>query len=162
MDRATLRSLAATLFADAAARSRDGEGITRESYSPTESSVLELVEGFARSEGLTTAHDAAQNLVVSLPDEASDAAIYVGSHLDSVPQGGNFDGLAGVIAGLLCLVDFKREGVQPPRPVKVLGFRGEESAWFGKAYMGSSAMLGKLTSEDLDLRHRSETCTLAE
>ena len=162
MDRATLRSLAATLFADVAARSRDGEGITRESYGPTESSALDLVEEFARSEGLTTARDAAQNLVLGLPDEASGVAIYVGSHLDSVPQGGNFDGLAGVVAGLLCLVDFRREGAQPPRPVRVLGLRGEESAWFGKAYMGSSALLGRLNREDLDLRHRSDTCTLAE
>jgi beta-ureidopropionase / N-carbamoyl-L-amino-acid hydrolase len=162
MDRATLRSLAAKLFADVAARSRDGEGITRESYGPTESGALDLLEGFAHSEGLTTARDAAQNLVVGLPDEASGAAIYVGSHLDSVPQGGNFDGLAGVVAGLLCLVDFKREGAQPPSPVRVLGLRGEESAWFGRAYMGSSALLGKLTAEDLELRHRDDACTLAE
>jgi N-carbamoyl-L-amino-acid hydrolase len=162
MDRATLRSLAAKLFADVAACSRDGEGITRESYGPTESSALALLEGFAQREGLTTGRDPAQNLVVSLPDEASDAAIYVGSHLDSVPQGGNFDGLAGVVAGLLCLVDFRRQGARPRRPVRVLGLRGEESAWFGKPYMGSSALLGKLDGEDLDLRHRSDACTLAE
>ena len=162
MDRATRRSLAAKLFDDVAARSRDGEGITRESYGPTESTALDLLERFAQSEGLTTARDAAQNLVVGLPDKASGAAIYVGSHLDSVPQGGNFDGLAGVVAGLLCLVDFRREGAQPPRPVRVLGLRGEESAWFGKAYMGSGALLGKLTGEDLDLRHRSDARTLAE
>ena len=147
MDRATLRSLAAKLFADVAARSRDGEGITRESYGPTESSALDLLERFAQSEGLTTGRDPAQNLVVGLPNEASGAAIYVGSHLDSVPQGGNFDGLAGVVAGLLCLVDFRREGAQPPRPVRVLGLRGEESAWFGKAYMGSSALLGGSTAK---------------
>jgi N-carbamoyl-L-amino-acid hydrolase len=162
MDRATRRSLAAKLFDDVAARSRDGEGITRESYGPTESTALDLLERFAQSEGLTTARDAAQNLVVGLPDQASGAAVYVGSHLDSVPHGGNFDGLAGVVAGLLCLVDFRREGAQPPRPVRVLGLRGEESAWFGKAYMGSSALLGKLTGEDLNLRHRSDACTLAE
>src|SRR5215470_8209735 len=162
MDRAARRSLAAKLFDDVAARSRDGEGITRESYGPTETTALDLLERFAQSEGLTTARDPAQNLVVDLPDKPSGAAIYVGSHLDSVPQGGNFDGLAGVVAGLLCLVDFRREGARPPRPVRVLGLRGEESAWFGKAYMGSSALLGKLTDEDLDPRHRSEACTLAE
>ena len=162
MDRATCRSLATKLFDDVAACSRDGEGITRESYGPTEDTALDLLERFAQSEGLATARDAAQNLVVDLPDHASGAVIYVGSHLDSVPQGGNFDGLAGVLAGLLCLVDFRREGVRPPRPVRVLGLRGEESAWFGKAYMGSSALLGKLTGEDLDLRHRSDMCTLAE
>lgn len=44
----------------------------------------------------------------------------------------------------------------------MLGLRGEESAWFGRAYMGSSALLGKLTGEDLDLRHRSAACTLTE
>src|SRR5215831_13532708 len=162
MDRATLRSLAAMLFADVAARSRDGDGITRESYGPTESSALDRLEQFAQGEGLTTAHDAAQNLVLGLPSEASGPAIYVGSHLDSVPQGGNFDGLAGVVAGLLCLVDFRREGVLPPKPVRVLGLRGEESAWFGKAYMGSSALLGKLTGDDLDLPHRSGARTLAD
>ena len=162
MDRAARRSLAAKLFDDVAARSRDGEGITRESYGPTETTALDLLERFAQSEGLTTARDPAQNLVVDLPDKPSGAAIYVGSHLDSVPQGGNFDGLAGVVAGLLCLVDFRREGARPPRPVRVLGLRGEESAWFGKAYMGSSALLGKLTDEDLDLRHRNDACTLAE
>ena len=162
MDRATRRSLAAKLFDDVAARSRDGEGITRESYGATETTALDLLDRFAQSEGLTTARDPAQNLVVDLPDKPSGAAIYVGSHLDSVPQGGNFDGLAGVVAGLLCLVDFRREGAPPPRPVRVLGLRGEESAWFGKAYMGSSALLGKLTGEDLDLRHRSDACTLAE
>jgi len=162
MDRATLRSVAAKLFADVAACSRDGEAITREGYGPTESSALALLEAFAQREGLMTARDAAQNLVLSLPDEASGAIMYVGSHLDSVPQGGNFDGLAGVIAGLLCLVDFRREGERPRRPVRVLGLRGEESAWFGKAYMGSSALLGKLSSEDLDLRHRSDARTLAE
>src|SRR5262249_32018526 len=115
-----------------------------------------------QGEGLTTARDAVQNLVVGLPGEASGAVIYVGSHLDSVPQGGNFDGLAGIVAGLLCLVDFRREGTRLRRPVRVLGLRGEESAWFGKAYVGSSALLGKLSGDDLDLRHRSDTCTLAE
>src|SRR5262245_26819593 len=162
MDRATLRSLAAKLFADVAACSRDGEGITRESYGLTETSALALLEGFAQGEGLTTARDAVQNLVVGLPGEASGAVIYRGSHLDCVAQAGNFDGRAGIVAGLLCLVDFRREGTRLRRPVRVLGLRGEESAWFGKAYMGSSALLGKLTGEDLDLRHRSDACTLAE
>src|SRR5262249_9662955 len=160
MDRAARRSLAAKLFDDVAARSRDGEGITRESYGPTETTALDLLERFAQSEGLTTARDPAQNLVVALPDKPSGAALYVGSHLDSVPQGGNFDGLAGVVAGLLCLVDFRREGARPPRPVRVLGLRGEESAWFGKPYVGSSALLGKLTGDDLELRHRSDACRL--
>jgi N-carbamoyl-L-amino-acid hydrolase len=66
-----------------------------------------------------------------------------------VPQGGNFDGAAGVVAGLAILRGFARDGFKPRRTVKLYGLRGEESARFGKAYVGSSALFGKLTPADL-------------
>jgi len=86
--------------------------------------------------------------------------ILIGSHLDSVPQGGNFDGLAGIIAGLVLLCHYREHGISPPQPVRVLALRGEESAWFGKAYMGSLGLIGKLSKEDLDLRQRATGATL--
>src|ERR1700750_2678336 len=82
----------------------DGEGITRDSYGTGENLALDIVEQEARSHGLLTERDAAANLVITLPGQ--DPALpflACGSHLDSVPQGGNFDGAAGVIAGLLAL-----------------------------------------------------------
>ena len=51
-------------------------------------------------------------------------AYWTGSHLDSVPEGGNYDGLAGVVAGLMCLAKAKRRGVALQRPLAVLGLRG--------------------------------------
>jgi beta-ureidopropionase / N-carbamoyl-L-amino-acid hydrolase len=77
--------------------------------------------------------------------------IACGSHLDSVPQGGNYDGSAGVIAGLLALCRMRTEGFVLARSIKLLALRGEESAWFGRAYIGSSALFGKLSAEDLTL-----------
>jgi N-carbamoyl-L-amino-acid hydrolase len=70
-----------------------------------------------------------------------------------VPQGGNFDGAAGVIAGLAVLARFRRDGVVLRRTLKLFGLRGEESAWFGRAYIGSSALFGDLSSDDLHLPH---------
>ena len=71
----------------------------------------------------------------------------------SVPRGGNFDGAAGVIAGLAALARMRAEGIVPRRTIRVYGLRGEESAAFGRAYIGSSALFGGLKPADLDLRH---------
>jgi N-carbamoyl-L-amino-acid hydrolase len=101
--------------------------------------------------------------VIELPGApAGKPGYWMGSHLDSVPEGGNFDGLAGVVAGLLCLVKAKRLGVPLTRPLAVLGLRGEESAWFGKPYLGSYALFGKLSPRDLERKHRDTGRPLGE
>nr|WP_235913881.1 Zn-dependent hydrolase [Pseudoroseomonas coralli] len=132
----------------------DGVGITRESYGAGESLALDLVEAEARAHGLQAARDAGANLVVTLPGQ--DPALPVvacGSHLDSVPQGGNYDGAAGVIAGLMALARLRAEGFQGRRGIALMALRGEESAWYGRAYMGSSALFGRLSPEDLATPH---------
>jgi N-carbamoyl-L-amino-acid hydrolase len=132
------RALASQLFDALRAASFDGVGITRESYSGRESAALDIVEAKAREFGLETARDAGANLVVTLAGSEPDLPFLAcGSHLDSVPQGGNFDGAAGVVAGLAVLARFKRDKIVPRRSIKLFGLRGEESSRFGKAYMGS-------------------------
>src|SRR5271168_1689933 len=132
----------------------DGEGITRDSYGVAESAALDIVEDAARAHGLETARDAAANLVVTLEGREPELPFLAcGSHLDSVPRGGNFDGAAGVIAGLAALVRMRAEGLVPRRTIRLYGLRGEESAAFGRAYIGSSALFGLLTEEDLTQRH---------
>ena len=150
-----MRPIAEKLFADIRELTFDGVGVSRESYGAGESATAEYLRAFATDAGLTVSADRAANLVIALPDVPADApSIWCGSHIDSVPQGGNYDGLAGVIAGLLCLIEQQRSGVRSPIPLRILGFRGEESAWFGKAYVGSGALLGQLDEEDLALHHR--------
>ncbi len=143
--------------------SRDKVGVTRESYGKGESRAFDLVEKIARSEGLYTYRDQAANLVMELSPIADDEKyILIGSHLDSVPQGGNYDGAAGVIAGLLCLIEMKRSNISTDIPVKVIALRGEESAWFGACYLGSKALLGKLEDSEQDLPQRDDGRPLHE
>ncbi|HWL81467.1 MAG TPA: Zn-dependent hydrolase [Roseomonas sp.] len=146
------RALAEELFAALRRAGDDGVGITRDSYGAGESEALDILDAAAREHGLDTTRDAGANLVVTLPgSDPSIPAIACGSHLDSVPQGGNFDGAAGVIAGLLALVRLRVEGLVPRRSIRLYGLRGEESAAFGRAYMGSSALFGRLSHTDLAL-----------
>jgi len=160
LDLARLSSVAQRLFDEVRAATFDGVGVTRASYGEGEERAMVIVEHHAREAGLVAERDAGQNLVLRLPDEPPGKPVLIGSHLDSVPQGGNFDGLAGVVAGLLVLAHYRATGTAPPQPVRVLALRGEESAWFGKAYMGSLGLLGKLTTDDLALRHRVTGATL--
>lgn len=163
MELQSLQPLAQQLFADIRALTFDGVGVTRASYGAGENACARHLEAFARAEGLEVATDRAGNFVYSDPaDTRQGPVIWTGSHLDSVPQGGNYDGLAGIVAGLLVLIAAKRQGVTLPAPLQVIGFRGEESAWFGKAYMGSGALWGKLTAADLALQRREDGVTLGD
>ncbi|KAB5625764.1 Zn-dependent hydrolase [Pseudomonas putida] len=146
---------AGKLFADIEQLSRDPhEGVTRESYGRGESEAIACLSDFALTHGLDVSHDRAGNVIFQRHDDNGQPALWVGSHLDSVPQGGNFDGLAGVIAGLLCLCRQARDGVRSALPLRVLGLRGEESAWYGKSYIGSRAVVGGLAEQDLKLVNR--------
>lgn len=151
-----LRPMAEKLFSDVRELTFDGVGVTRQSYGRGESDTADYLRAFAASEGLEVRADRAANLVFGLPQTAAASAVtWCGSHIDSVPQGGNFDGYAGVVAGLLCLVAQKAGGTPYACPLEVVAFRGEESAWFGKAYMGSGALFGKVSESDLALKQRS-------
>jgi N-carbamoyl-L-amino-acid hydrolase len=159
----SLEEFASSLFEKLRQSSFDGVGITREAYGNGESSAHDLIAHVARQEGLEVDIDAAKNLMISLPGRDADKPfIACGSHLDSVPQGGNFDGAAGVIGALTAVVHLKRTGFVPPRTVKVFVFRAEESAWFGKSWLGSSAMFGLLTDQDLSSRRSTNGQTLRE
>ncbi len=148
------RQLCGELFDALRGATFDGVGITRDAYGPGESAALDIVERAARAAGLATERDAGANLVATLPGTDPNLPfIACGSHVDSVPQGGNFDGGAGVVAGLAILAGFRRDGFKPKRTLKLYGLRGEESAYFARAYIGSSALFGGLTAADLASPH---------
>jgi beta-ureidopropionase / N-carbamoyl-L-amino-acid hydrolase len=154
MDGIRDRTFCESLFKALRDATFDGVGITRESFGAGESLALDIIENAATSTGLTCERDAGANLVVTLEGSEPDMpCLACGSHMDSVPQGGNFDGGAGVIAGLAVLAGLKAGGFKPRRTLKLFALRGEESAWFGKAYMGSSALFGGLSPEDLASPH---------
>lgn len=162
-DRKARIAFAERVFADIRRMSTDGPGVSRDSYGPGEQAAIDYVAELARGEDLAVRFDEAANLVVELPGKDAGAPpVVCGSHLDSVPQGGNFDGAAGVVAGLVALIRMKRAGEVPPRTIRVMALRGEESAWFGLCYLGSSALFGELAKDDLARKHRVTGRTLGE
>lgn len=135
-----LAELARTLFEELRAAHHDGVGITRESYGPGESAAMRSIAAVAHKAGLACSFDAAANLRITRAGaDPSLPAAACGSHLDSVPQGGNYDGAAGVIAGLLALL----AAPAGARTLHLFVLRGEESAWYGRPYLGSSALFGR-------------------
>lgn len=159
----SLRPLAEGLFGQLAAITQPGEGINRPAFDAEERAAMDLIVDTAAAEGLDSEWDGAGNLWITLPGRDADAPfVACGSHLDSVPQGGNFDGSAGVIAALMALVHLKRSGCTPPRTIKAVALRGEESAWFGPVYIGSRTLFGQLTGTDLKALRRDSGRPLSD
>jgi N-carbamoyl-L-amino-acid hydrolase len=156
--------LAQRLFNDLQARTGSEQGITRDSYGRGEQTAHEIIAGAATANGLEVRRDAAANLYMTLPGRDRAAPfLLMGSHLDSVPRGGNYDGAAGVIAGIAALSGLRRANRSPAFDLTVMGIRAEEAAWFDASYVGSRAAFGLLTEYEIDGVRRSDTGrTLAE
>jgi N-carbamoyl-L-amino-acid hydrolase len=137
--------LAAALFDSLDRATRRGRGVVRDSYGDGEQAAHDIMHAAADHVGLQVSIDAIGNLMMTLPGRDRAAPrIMIGSHLDSVLQGGNYDGAAGVVAGLSVLSAFKQCGTQLPCDITVMGIRAEESAWFDIAYLGSGGAFGLL------------------
>ena len=151
-------ALAERLFNELRDRTDEGRpdrGVTRVSYGLGEQIAHYMVQREARRLGLSCRIDAACNLYLTLKGRTAGPGIVIGSHLDSVPKGGNFDGAAGVLAGLAVAAGFVRAGQRPARDLTIMAIRAEESAWFGASYIGSRAAFGKLSETELDTVVRS-------
>ena len=146
------------------ARTADRVGVTREGYGAGEEVAHALMREEGASLGLEMRNDHAGNLYLTLPgaDRAAKQVI-VGSHLDSVPRGGNYDGAAGVVAGLAAVAGMRRAGYTPARDVTVMVTRAEEGgAWFAAGYPGARAALGILPPENLEMTRTDTGRTLAD
>ncbi|HEY0120790.1 MAG TPA: hydantoinase/carbamoylase family amidase [Rhizobium sp.] len=147
--------LAERLFDELRRRTGTNRGITRTSYGLGEQIAHDMVRREARKLGLEVSTDPGCNLYMTMKGRKEGPSIFIGSHLDSVPMGGNFDGAAGVLLGLSVISGYVRAGIRPPRDITVMAIRAEESTWFGASYIGSRAALGRLTAKELDQVKRS-------
>ena len=157
------RELVTTLFDRLRRDGLDEPGVTRDPYGAGEQRAHATVTEVAQKLGLRIEHDAAANLYMTLPgrDPAAKRVI-VGSHLDSVPHGGNFDGAAGVVAGLAAVAALQRLGITLACDLTVMGIRAEESIWFQVSYIGSRGALGTLPDGALDVSRIDTGRTLAD
>lgn len=131
--------------------SREEPGVTRDTYGAGENFGHRLLVEHGERHGLSVSHDFAANTYVTLPGRDRTApCILMGSHLDSVPHGGNFDGAAGVIAGLVVIEAMRQIGISPRCDITTMGVRAEESVWFAVSYIGSRSALGTLPDGALE------------
>lgn len=127
----------------AAAISSAGPGVTRFSFTREHRAVGELIERWMRAAGLNTRWDAAGNLIGRAEGSGQDRrTVMLGSHQDSVRQGGRYDGMLGVVLPLVCLQALRRDGVTLPFPVEVIAFSDEEGGRFTTSLIGSKAIAG--------------------
>ena len=123
------------------------DGAQRLCWGPVWRDARKWFNGKLAELGITPEIDAAGNSWATLPG-ASDRTVIVGSHLDSVPNGGWLDGALGMMAGLEALRMFKAQ--PPPMTLKVVDWADEEGARFGRSLFGSSAASGSLRLEEVE------------
>lgn len=116
-------------------------GVTRVAWSAELFDAYAWVGDRMRQLGLEVEIDAAGNLFGRW-ETGSGPAVLVGSHLDTVPAGGRFDGVLGVVAAVHAVARLKTEGFQPRRPLWVVAFMDEEGTRFNAALFGSRAFIG--------------------
>jgi N-carbamoyl-L-amino-acid hydrolase len=155
--------LAGALFEELDRATRRGRGIVRDSYGDGEQAAHDIMRAAADRIGLEISVDPIGNLTMTLPGKDRAAPrILIGSHLDSVPQGGNFDGAAGVVAGVCALSALRQAGFVPDYDIGVMGIRAEESSWFDVSYLGSEGAFGLLDPACLSVRRSDNGRTLEE
>ncbi|TCS36688.1 Zn-dependent hydrolase [Reinekea marinisedimentorum] len=134
--------------------SEPGVPYTRRSFSPLFMEGRRWLEQQMQALGLTTSVDAAGNLIGRLEGTDPNAkTIMIGSHSDTVPSGGRFDGIAGVIAGLECIASWKDAGKQLRHSVEIVDYLAEEPSEWGISCVGSRGITGFLTPELLATEH---------
>lgn len=139
-------SLAADL--EAAARiGADGEGVSRFAWTPELAAANAWLVERLQELGLETEIDSAGN-VFGRWHAGEGSAVLVGSHLDTVPRGGRYDGALGVLAALDAVRTLRHEGVEPRRPLWVVSFNDEEGSSFQTGMLGSRAFCGDLDLDD--------------
>src|SRR5438105_762256 len=131
----------------------DENGAQRVAWTDTWETAREWLRGKMGETGATEQIDEAGNQWFTLPG-ASDRALLLGGHIDSVPNGGWLDGSLNVLAGVEVLRRIAADG-QPPLTVRLVNWADEEGARFGRSLFGSSAVGGSMSDQD-ELRHRRD------
>jgi N-carbamoyl-L-amino-acid hydrolase len=124
----------------------DADGAQRVAWTETWERAREWLRGKLAGTGAEEEIDAAGNQWFTLRG-ASDRALVIGGHLDSVPNGGWLDGSLNVVAGAEVLRRIAEEG-QPPLTVRLVSWADEEGARFGRSLFGSSAAAGSMRDQD--------------
>jgi beta-ureidopropionase / N-carbamoyl-L-amino-acid hydrolase len=122
-------------------------GLSRTSFSPADAQARAWYAAKCEEAGLTLELDGLGNIVAGLPGADDEPAVWSGSHLDTVPRGGAFDGALGAVAALECVRRLAETGQQLRRPVRAVVFSDEEGNYHH--LLGSTAMRRGFSEEEL-------------
>ena len=152
------------MWADLAAVGRDPGtgGYRRFAWTRTDATLREWFAGEASARGLEVTPDRAANLWAWTGDPDAGPGLVLGSHLDSVPDGGAFDGPLGIVSAFAALDLLRGQGWSPRRPVAVACFADEEGARFGVACAGSRLLTGVLDPDRARALTDDDGTTMAE
>ena len=132
-------------------------GLFRPFLGPGHMAASERVGSWMREAGMATRIDAAGTLVGRYEGAAAGLpALLIGSHLDSVRDGGRYDGALGVLLGIECVASLSARGERMPFPIEVVAFGDEEGSRFPISMLGSRAMAGKLQGPTADLTNLTD------
>ncbi|SDD37908.1 allantoate deiminase/N-carbamoyl-L-amino-acid hydrolase [Paenibacillus sp. CF095] len=131
-------------------------GVCRLALTPEDMDGIIQVRLWMEKAGLTTRLDAFGNLIGRL--EGADQALpilMIGSHIDSQPYGGRYDGAIGVLGALEAVQCLIENGIQPRMPIEVIAFCDEEGSRFNKGLFGSRGITGQLEEGELDRQDKN-------
>src|SRR5215213_2409113 len=142
---------------------QDEGGVTRLSFTDEERAAKDKDVSYMEEAGLSVREDAAGNLFGRREGSNPESpAVLIGSHVDSVYNGGNFDGPLGVLAGIEVLQSMEEQGIETEHPIEVVAFTDEEGARFSFGMTGSRALAGRLNPEDLTEHEDAGGVSIAE
>jgi N-carbamoyl-L-amino-acid hydrolase len=126
-----------------------GNGVNRAAFSKEDIAARKLLISWARARNYTVAMDAIGNLFIRRAGSDGNAPpVMTGSHMDSQPRGGRFDGIYGVLAGLEALEAMDQAGVKTRHPVELVAWSNEEGGRFSPCTMGSAVYTRAKALED--------------
>ena len=134
--------------------SEPGPGVTRLPFTPEHRAALAVLTELMEHAGLAVRLDDAGTLIGRRDGHDGAPALLMGSHQDSVREGGAYDGIMGVVLPILALMKLNADGLKLPFPVEVLAFADEEGVRFPTALMGPRALAGTFDMAALNLRDR--------
>ena len=153
----------AQLWAEIAPIGREEKGgYLRYAFSPPELALRAWFRDHAGRRGLAVTDDGNGNLVAWWGEPWGPDAVLTGSHFDSVPHGGGYDGPLGIVSAFLAVDLLRERGVTPARPIGVAAFAEEEGGRFGVPCLGSRLLTGAIDPERAAALRDADGVTFAE
>lgn len=138
-------------------------GVNRQALTELDRQARDLFIDWCRAEGCEIRIDAIGNIFARRPGSDPDAgAVVTGSHIDTQPTGGKFDGCYGVLSGLEVIRTLNRYDIRTQAPVEVVAWTNEEGCRFAPCMMGSGVFTGQLAQEEMLARRDADGVSVAQ